>query len=192
MDQLTAINVVLLGSNQAPIVALSETNIGPPADALACLREVARVLLGDGTWGFNELTAGPRTSPVGADVISIYGNPGLALRGRRVYREDGTELDRDVVFSVRVVLPWDSLPVTFRSLVAAQGARWYNESFFGDSERIQHLAAEERRAFASARQADVRDEGSVTMLDNLAATAGAHRLATFRNPRFSRRFTFDI
>ena len=192
MDALTAINVALLGSNQAPIIALSETDIGPPADALMSLREVARVLQGDGTWGFNELPVRLRSSPVGANVISIHDNPRLALRGRRVFREDGVEIDAEEYFRVRIVLPWDHLPITFRSLVAAQGARWYNESFFGDAERIRHLVAEEARAFASARQADVRDEGSVTMLDNLFATAGAQRLETFHNPRFSRRFSIDL
>lgn len=156
--KLAAINQMLTGIGQAPVVSLDTAN-PEIASALIILDTVNAEVLGEG-WHFNTEVAYPLTADnsgeiaVPANVLSLADNKietqnqyQMVVRSGKLYDKVSHSFNFGANTSIACDVVWnfdfEDLPQVFQDYVIARASRQYAGQFMGSAEMVQFNSQDE-------------------------------------------------
>lgn len=174
--ELEAINKCLGAVGEAPVVTLSEENLGVTAEiALNLLRSNSRLLQTRG-WYWNSETNYPLNPAPSGDILTppntLSVDPSdsqrdIVARGHRLYdRENRTYLFTEAVeVDLILGLPFEELPEAARQYLIARTSRMLEDHLEGSSESSD--SEDERLAYAILHADQLRVEDNNLLSDDV-------------------------
>lgn len=171
ITQLTVINACLASMGEEPINSLADENAFINGAKFAL--EQANINEQTRGWYFNmeTLTVHPHSIDkqyyIPADVIDFTQekvNPGwLNLRGNKIYDSDNAEyLTGTSPFKVRIIrlLTFEDLPIMARRMVKGAAVMLFQQSYDGDSTKIQEAQQEYQMAYTYLNTQHIKSVGA--------------------------------
>lgn len=171
ITQLTVVNACLASMGEEPINSLADENAFVNSAKFAL--EQANINEQSRGWYFNTetLTVHPHAVDgryyMPADVIDFTKddyNPGwLNLRGNKLYDSDNAEYYTGAsAFKVRIIrlLSFEDLPIMARRMVKAATVMLFQQSYDGDSTKIQETQTEYQMAYTYLNTQHIKAVGA--------------------------------